>query len=397
MGNNISPLFSSLNGSYNAAANMSSVISQRSQIQNGSYGKLMKAYYADEGIPVILGEYGVVTNENGGKDHDSIVSYLDTIASSALATDGVTAFLWDAGNAGDMQYFDRKNLTWFNQDYADVYKNLRENGTSLEFEYNITKTTETSSSATVTLSGDPDYSIDLAPYAGKGITIKQVILKGEAGGGWGLSLPATNPDGSNRSWTSEAGQTGADGTVTIDIDGIFEGDNGSEEYVLSLAGNIGISHWWGDGQTLESVTLVFDKEITYTSMDVSVTAKQKEQTATEPVTEEETTEPVTEEVTETTEETTEAPEETTEASEETSEASGLTVTKYGDADGSGEVDILDVITVNKTILGKEDLSEQGLVNIDFNKNGRPDSEEALAIMKRIVSLLTDEDLANFKK
>ncbi|MBR1555221.1 MAG: cellulase family glycosylhydrolase [Oscillospiraceae bacterium] len=357
----------------------------------------MKAYYADEGIPVILGEYGVVTNENGGKDHDSIVSYLDTIASSALATDGVTAFLWDAGNAGDMQYFDRKNLTWFNQDYADVYKNLRENGTSLEFEYNITKTTETSSSATVTLSGDPDYSIDLAPYAGKGITIKQVILKGEAGGGWGLSLPATNPDGSNRSWTSEAGQTGADGTVTIDIDGIFEGDNGSEEYVLSLAGNIGISHWWGDGQTLESVTLVFDKEITYTSMDVSVTAKQKEQTATEPVTEEETTEPVTEEVTETTEETTEAPEETTEAPEETSEASGLTVTKYGDADGSGEVDILDVITVNKTILGKEDLSEQGLVNIDFNKNGRPDSEEALAIMKRIVSLLTDEDLANFKK
>ena len=43
MSNNVSSLFSSLSGSYNAAADMSSIISQRSQIQNGSYGKLMKA------------------------------------------------------------------------------------------------------------------------------------------------------------------------------------------------------------------------------------------------------------------------------------------------------------------------------------------------------------------
>ena len=81
--------------------------------------------------------------------------------------------------------------------------------------------------------------------------------------------------------------------------------------------------------------------------------------------------------------------------EETSESGEVTVTKYGDADNSGEVDILDVITVNKAILGKELLSEQSLVNIDFNKNGKPDSAEALAIMKRIVSLVTDDDLANF--
>ena len=81
--------------------------------------------------------------------------------------------------------------------------------------------------------------------------------------------------------------------------------------------------------------------------------------------------------------------------EETSESGEVTVTKYGDADNSGEVDILDVITVNRAILGKEELSEQGLVNVDFNKDGKPDSTEALAIMKRIVSLLTDDDLANF--
>ncbi len=358
----------------------------------------MKAYYADEGIPVILGEYGVVTNENGGKDHDSIVTYLDTIASSALATDGVTAFLWDAGNAGDMQYFNRESLSWFNQDYADVYKNLRENGTSIEFEYDIKKNTETSSSATVTLTGSGDYQVDLGPYAGKGITIKQVILNGTAGGGWGVSFPATNPDGSNRNWTSEGGQVGDDGTVTIDIDGVFDGDNGAEDYVLSLAGNMTFSNWWGPkDSTLSSVTLVFDKEITYTDMEISVTAKEKEQTPTEEVTDaptEEVTDAPTEEVTDApTEEVTDAPtEEVTDAPTEDSQPAEAFIP--GDADGNGKVDIRDVITVNRAMLGKEKLENSQLNAIDFNKNQKPDASEALAIMKLIVGLITETDLGN---
>ena len=57
MSNNVSSLFSSLSGSYNAAANMSSIISQRSQIQNGSYGKLMKAYVKKVGNKTALNAY----------------------------------------------------------------------------------------------------------------------------------------------------------------------------------------------------------------------------------------------------------------------------------------------------------------------------------------------------
>lgn len=364
----------------------------------------MKAYYADEGIPVILGEYGVVTNENGGKDHDSIVAYLDTIASSALATDGVTAFLWDAGNAGDMQYFNRQSLQWFNQDYADIYKNLRENGTDIEFEYNIKKNTETSSSATVNLSGEGDYQVDLGPYAGKGITIKQVILNGTAGAGWGVSFPATNPDGSNRNWTSEAGQTGADGTVTIDLDGVFEGDNGTEDYVLSLAGNMTLSKWWGtEGATLNSVTLVFDKEITYTDMEISVTAKEKQQPSTEATEETETEATETESVTETeteateTESVTETETEATETETQNESASESTpaVTKIGDATEDGTVNIVDVIAINKAVMGKENLTPQALANIDLNKNGKADSEESLAILKYIVGMLTEDALVNY--
>jgi hypothetical protein len=69
-----------------------------------------------------------------------------------------------------------------------------------------------------------------------------------------------------------------------------------------------------------------------------------------------------------------------------SEPTGNTL--MGDADLSGSVDILDVITVNKAILGKEVLEGQGLINGDINKDGKPDASDALNIMKAIVGLLT---------
>ncbi len=357
----------------------------------------MKAYYADKGIPVILGEYGVITNKD--KDHDDIVEYLSTIAGSALATDGVTAFLWDAGDAGDMQYFSRKNLTWFNQDYANVYKNLKENGTPIKFEYDIKSTTESSDRSVVTLSGDPNYAVDLTSYAGQGITIKQVILKGTPGGGWGVSFPATNPDGSNRSWTAEGGEVGSDGTLIIDLDGI-DNDNGA--YVLSLSGEMNFAKWWGtEGATLDSVTLVFDKAITYTTYDISVKAVENTDprpTETTPEPSETTPEPTetTPEPSETTPEPTETTPEPSEEVQPTETQSGPAVTKIGDADCSGVVNIVDVIAVNRAVMGKDTLSEQALVNIDFNKNNKPDSEESLAIMKYVVGLMTADELINFK-
>ena len=66
--------------------------------------------------------------------------------------------------------------------------------------------------------------------------------------------------------------------------------------------------------------------------------------------------------------------------------------KKGDADCSGVVDILDVISINKAILGKENLSEQGLKNIDFNANNKPDPDESLSVLKLIVGLITEDAL-----
>ena len=80
------------------------------------------------------------------------------------------------------------------------------------------------------------------------------------------------------------------------------------------------------------------------------------------------------------------------SSETTSATTTVTTTATatafsGDANSDGQIDILDVITMNKAILGKETLSETQLRAIDFNGNGRPDSEETLTLMKYIVRLI----------
>ena len=63
--------------------------------------------------------------------------------------------------------------------------------------------------------------------------------------------------------------------------------------------------------------------------------------------------------------------------------------KAGDATGDGDIDILDVITLNKAVLGKETFTEAQLKAIDFNGNGKPDADEALMLLKYIVGIIED--------
>ena len=86
----ISPLYSSLNGSYNAAADMASVALQRSQITSGSYGRLMKAYVKQVGNKAALNAYrstgsttaSVSSVASGSTDTTSTVSTKKTVQRS---------------------------------------------------------------------------------------------------------------------------------------------------------------------------------------------------------------------------------------------------------------------------------------------------------------------------
>ena len=60
---------------------------------------------------------------------------------------------------------------------------------------------------------------------------------------------------------------------------------------------------------------------------------------------------------------------------------------YGDADCNGKVDILDVILLNKSLLGGAELTAQGKINSDVDINDAIDTTDALNLLKAIVKLV----------
>ena len=61
---------------------------------------------------------------------------------------------------------------------------------------------------------------------------------------------------------------------------------------------------------------------------------------------------------------------------------------YGDCDVDGDVDIMDVIAINKSLLGSLSLSAQGKTNADVDRNTAIDTTDALNILKAVVKLVT---------
>jgi len=82
------------------------------------------------------------------------------------------------------------------------------------------------------------------------------------------------------------------------------------------------------------------------------------------------------------------PTETTKPTDDTSESSQPdSKVLYGDADCSGKVDILDIIVLNKALLGGGKLTEQGIANADVDGDAKPTAQDSLNIMKFLVKLI----------
>ncbi len=86
--------------------------------------------------------------------------------------------------------------------------------------------------------------------------------------------------------------------------------------------------------------------------------------------------------------TTEPPEsETTTTQPPTTPSEPTQTVTYGDANCDGKVDILDVITLNKALLGSNGMTNQGEMNADVDKDGKPSANDSLSILKFIVKLI----------
>jgi hypothetical protein len=77
--------------------------------------ELMKSSFVDKGIPVIINEVGVLTEEK--KEIQSIREYLYFLFSLSLDYDGIMCCLWDTSNKrfGNMNFYDRTNDIWYDE------------------------------------------------------------------------------------------------------------------------------------------------------------------------------------------------------------------------------------------------------------------------------------------
>lgn len=63
--------------------------------------------------------------------------------------------------------------------------------------------------------------------------------------------------------------------------------------------------------------------------------------------------------------------------------------KLGDVNLNGSVDIIDVISINRAVLGKETLTKEQNLTADANQNGIVDASDSLMIMKEIVGITSN--------
>jgi len=77
--------------------------------------EIMKNNFVNKGIPVILSEVGVYTEER--KELKSIREYLYMVFSMSSDYDGIMCCLWDTSNKkyGNMNYYDRENDKWYDE------------------------------------------------------------------------------------------------------------------------------------------------------------------------------------------------------------------------------------------------------------------------------------------
>lgn len=169
------------------------------------------------------------------------------------------------------------------------------------------------------------------------------------------SSTSVDPDYWTQSEDMEEFISGTSGTITWELDSAT-----SEIIQTQYGGELKVGFWWIDCNKFN-----IDSIVVYTNGSGSG------QSTTKPTTQ--TTKPTT-----TTTTTTTKPKETTPP------ASNV---KYGDANEDGRIDILDVIVVNKSLLGAMSLSNQAKLNADVNKNNKPDSDDALQILKHVVGLI----------
>ena len=108
-----------------------------------SYFEIMKKTFVDKGIPVVITEVGILTEQK--KEIESIREYLFFEFSMSISYNGIMSCLLDKSNKifADINYFDRINYKWFDEKIGENFKKIYRGNFNNPTNYYLTTNKET--------------------------------------------------------------------------------------------------------------------------------------------------------------------------------------------------------------------------------------------------------------
>ena len=254
----------------------------------------LKSKFVDSGVGVIIGEYGVCNADKYGvnttpynKDQESVEKFLKAVASTAYDMTGVCPIVWDDSNSGTICLFNRKTLSWFDDNVKQIYSNIANGGSTDPDKKKTDRVTIQGSDITeLDDKGKEFLNVDLKPYKDLGVYLTSVVVdykmtsakkSSQCSGNINMSFNVSDADGKIH-WVSFDNTIGPNDTIST-----FEFPLGTGDYPTARDDNgnitetvsatldmdyLKIQNWWtwsaatGDTVTvdLNAVTLIFDKE-----------------------------------------------------------------------------------------------------------------------------------------
>ncbi len=208
----------------------------------------MKAKFASKGIPVILGECGVLTEQK--KDKDSIREFLFAEYSFTADYDGFMTCLWDTSKntAGDMNFYNRETDKWYDSGIQKNFEKIAKGDFVHPSKYLVASSSETSTK----VDGDGNMQINIGTKK-----VKKVIFNAEVDEdaiyNCGFGVATADSSGT---WKGDPvgcgdGKKQDDGTYTYTID--FS-DKDANDYIQ-------VQEWWGNEDiSINYATVEFDSE-----------------------------------------------------------------------------------------------------------------------------------------